>query len=212
MADSPRYPPLPGRPNEPILYRIRVPARGTGYSCSGQVIRYLTAPNPPKGASGVPDYRGKLLAFDTVPAGDWNLGRLVVADDSVKGKFILASTETAQLDEAVGLLDGGPSWCNRKVDLVSLLDALDTHHKSDQADDNQDDDPRVITDIQCMNHLSAALLATATLGPEVIGVWAWQPGHAHGIGDESHVYSIIQARDPGPAPGFSPISPITARA
>ncbi|TGJ78160.1 hypothetical protein E0Z10_g10604 [Xylaria hypoxylon] len=35
------------------------------------------------------------------------------------------------------------------------------------------------------------------LGPEVIGVWAWPPGHAHGIADESHIYSIIQARDPG---------------
>ncbi|TGJ78167.1 hypothetical protein E0Z10_g10603 [Xylaria hypoxylon] len=136
-----------GWPNEPILYRIRVPARGTGYPHPGQVIRCLTAPNPPKGASGVPDHRGKLLAFDTVPAGDWNLGRLVVADDSVEGKFILASTETAQLEEAVGLLDGGPSWCNRKIDLVGLLDALDTHRKSGRADDNQDDIPRMATDI-----------------------------------------------------------------
>ncbi|KAI1754677.1 hypothetical protein F4782DRAFT_491061 [Xylaria castorea] len=197
-----------GWPNEPILYRICVPARGTGYSYPGQVIRYLTAPNPPKGASGVPDYRGKLLAFDTVPAGDWNLGRLVVADDSVEGKFILASTETARLEEAVGLLNGGPSWCNRKVDLVGLLDALDTHRKSGQADDNQDDIPRMATDIQCMGHVSAAVLptpagiATAMLGPEVVGVWAWPPGHAHGIADESHAYSIIQARDPDLAPRF----------
>ncbi|KAI0407767.1 hypothetical protein F4802DRAFT_551197 [Xylaria palmicola] len=194
--------------NEPILYRIRVLARGTGYSCPGQVIRYLTAPNPPNGASGVPDYCGKLLAFDAVPAGDWNLGRLVVADDSVEGKFILASTETAQLEEAVGLLDGGSAWCNRKVDLVGLLDALYTHRKSGQADGNQDDIPRMVTDIQCMNHVSAAVLptpagiATATLGPEVIGVWAWLPGHAHGIANESHIYSIIQARDPGLAPRF----------
>jgi len=197
-----------GRPNESILYRIRVPARGTRDSCLGQVIRYLTAPNLPKGASGVPDYRGKLLAFDIVPAGDWNLGRLVVTDDNVEGKLILASTETARLEEAVGLLDGGPSWCNRKVDLVGLLDALGTRCKSGQADNNQNDIPRVATDIQCMNHVSAAVLptpagiATAALGPEVIGVWAWPPGHAHGIADESHVYSIIQARDPGLAPCF----------
>ncbi|KAI1149053.1 hypothetical protein F4825DRAFT_68019 [Nemania diffusa] len=197
-----------GWPNEPILYRIRVPARGTGSSYPGQVIRYLTAPTPPKGASGVPDTGGKLLAFDTVPAGDWNLGRLVVADDSVEGKFILASTETAQLEEAVGLLDGGPSWCNRKFDLVGLLDAFDTHRKSGQANNNQDDIPRMATDIQCMDHVSAAVLpipagiATAPLGPEVIGVWAWQPGHAHGIAKETHVYSIIHARDPGLAPRF----------
>ncbi|KAI1314233.1 hypothetical protein F5Y03DRAFT_6127 [Xylaria venustula] len=197
-----------GWPNEPILYRIRVLARGTGYSCPGQVIKYLTAPNPPKGAGGVPDYRGKLLAFDAVPPGDWNLGRLAVAANSVEGKFILASTETAQLEEAVGLLDGGPCWCNRKVDLVDLLDALDARRKSGEADDNQDDIPCMATDIQCMNHVSAAVLptpagiATATLGPEVVGVWAWQPGHAHGIADESYIYSIIQARDPGLAPRF----------
>lgn len=106
------------------------------------------------------------------------------------------------------LLDGGPSWCNRKVDLVDLLEALDTHRKSGQADGNQDEIPRTVTDIQCMNHLGAAVLptpagiATAMLGPEVIGIWAWQPDHAHGIADESHVYSIIQARDPGLAPRF----------
>ncbi|KAI1361993.1 hypothetical protein F5Y08DRAFT_313347 [Xylaria arbuscula] len=63
-------------------------------------------------------------------------------------------------------------------------------------------------DIQCMNHLYATILptpagiATATLGPEVIGFWAWPPGHAHGTADESHAYSIIQARDPGLAPRF----------
>ncbi|KAI0966406.1 hypothetical protein F4678DRAFT_475913 [Xylaria arbuscula] len=172
-----------GWPNEPILYRIRVLARGSVHSYPGQVIRYLAACNPPKGASGVPNYRGKLLSFDAVPAGDWNLGHLVIAgefaDDSVEDKFILASTETVQLEEAVGLLDGGPSWCNKKFDL---------------ADDNQDDIPRMATDIQCMNHVSAAVLpapariATATLGPEVIGVWAWQPGHTHGIADESHAW------------------------
>jgi hypothetical protein len=124
-----------GWPDEPILYRIRVPARGAGDSYLGQVIKFLTSPNPPKGASGVPDYRGKLLAFDAVPDGDWNLGRLVDPDDSVEGKFILASTETAQLEETAGLLDGGPSWCNRKVDLVDLLDALDAHREAEKSPD-----------------------------------------------------------------------------
>jgi hypothetical protein len=85
-----------GWPNQPVLYRIRLAAH--------PVIRYLTAPNPPQGASGIPDFRGKLLAFDAVPAGDWNLGRLVVSSAAEsKGKFILDSVETAQLDEAVGL-------------------------------------------------------------------------------------------------------------
>jgi len=168
-----------GWSNEPILYRIRVPARGTGDSHQGQVIRYLTALNPPKGASGMPDYRGELLAFDAVPVGDWNLGHLVVPGGSVEGKFVLASTEMAQLEEALQLLDAGPVWIDRKFNLVDLLEALDAYHKGDQADDNQDDVARMATDIQCMNHVSAAVLstpagiATAALGPEVIGVWAW---------------------------------------
>lgn len=196
-----------GWPGEPSLYRIRVSACGTGDSHPGPVIRYLTAPNLPTDPSGLPDDRGKLLAFNAVPAGDWNLGHLV-PDDNAEGKFVLDSTEMAQLDKAVGLLDGGPCWCDRKVDLVDLMDALDAHRKSNQADDNPNDISHMATDIQCMNHLFAAVLPTPasiaapTLGPEVIGVWAWPPGHAHGIADESHIYSIIQAREPGLAPRF----------
>ena len=195
-------------PNELILYRIRVPARGTGDSHPGQAIRYLTAPNPPEGASGIPDFRGKLLAFDAVPAGNWNLGRLVVPAGSTEGKFVLASTETAQLDEAVGLLNAGPVWCDKNIDLVDLLDALDARNQAEQADDNPDDVPRMTTDIQCMNRVSAvvfptpASIAAVAQGPDVVGVWAWPPGHAHGITDETHIYSIIQARDPGMAPRF----------
>lgn len=194
-----------GLPNEPILYRIRVPAHGPENSHQGPVIRYLTAPHPPKGASGMPDYRGDLLTFDTVPAGDWNLGRLVATGGSVEGKFILGSTETAQLEETSGLLDAGPAWIDKAFNLVDLLDA---YHKGDQADDSQDDIAHMPTDIQCMNHVSAMVLptpgslATTMVEPEVIGVWAWQPGHAHGIANESHIYSIIQARDPGIAPRF----------
>lgn len=197
--------------NEPILYRIRVAG-----SHPGQVIRYLTAPSPPKGASSIPDYRGELLAFHAVPAGDWNLGRLVVASSgSAEGKFVLDSTEMASLEEAVGLLDAGPAWCDRKVDLVPLLDSLYAYRETVQANDSQDSDHRddvpqknLFTNIQCMNHLSAVVLpspagiATAAPGLGVVGIWAWQPGHAHGIAAESHVYSIIQARDPGISPQF----------
>lgn len=139
----------------------------------------------------MPDYRGELLAFDAVPVEDWNLGRLVVPDGSVEGKFILAST--AQLEEALWLLDAGPAWIDRKFNLVDLLDV---HHKGDQADENQGDVARMATDIQCMNHVSAMVLstpagiATAARGPEGIGVWAWQPGHAHGIENESHLHAL----------------------
>ncbi|RWA05543.1 hypothetical protein EKO27_g9558 [Xylaria grammica] len=191
-----------GWPNEPVLYRIRVLGHGTPDSNRGHLIRYLTAPNPPKGASGIPDDKGELLAFDAVPAGDWNLGRLIIS--SAGDEFVLASTELSQLEETVGLLDAGPAWCDTKADLVDLLDALYAHRESAWLDDSLDN----VTDIQCMDHLSAvifpapAAFAATALGPEVIGVWAWQPGNAHGIAGESDVYSAIQARDPGLAPRF----------
>jgi hypothetical protein len=202
-----------GRPDQPIIYRIRIPARGTDESHHlGQSIRYLTAPSPPKGASGIPDYRGHLLAFDAVPAGDWNLGHLVVPGGSAEGKFALASTQRAQLDEAIGLLDAGPTWCDRKVHLIDLLDrfyaARDACRNRDKNDDdNQDGNLRELTDIQCMNRVSALVLPTpadmaTTVGPEVVGVWAWQPGCAHGIADESHAYSILQGCEPSIAPRF----------
>ncbi|KAI0485381.1 hypothetical protein F4859DRAFT_379590 [Xylaria cf. heliscus] len=191
--------------NKPVLYRIRIPiSTQSGDSHPNQAIRYLTAPNLPEGAaSNTFDYRGELLAFDTVPAGDWNLGHLAVPNGS-NAKFVLASTELVRLEEAVGLLSAGPAWRDEKIDLVPLLDALYEHRKNEQVV------PYTVTDIQCMNHLSAVVLPTPAsiaaavplVGSEVVGVWAWQPGHAHGISNESYVYSIIQSRDPGLAPRF----------
>ncbi|KAI8631881.1 hypothetical protein F5Y19DRAFT_472765 [Xylariaceae sp. FL1651] len=175
-------------PTSPILYRIRVPVHGTGDFYRGQVIRYLTAPNLSKGASGVLDNRGKLLAFDTISAGDW--GRLAIAGDSVESKFILAYGDGA-------------------ARVSCLVDAFYDHRKSRQAnDDSQDDIEREVTDIQCINRLNVPVLPVSAgftavmLGPDVIGVGAWQPGLVYGIEVESYVYSIIQARDPGPAPRF----------
>ncbi|KAI0384647.1 hypothetical protein F5Y04DRAFT_292977 [Hypomontagnella monticulosa] len=199
-----------GLPKEPILYRIRVPTHGTGESHPSQIIKYLTAPSPPEGVRGIPDYRGKLLGFDTVPVGDWNLGRLVIPSHGAEKKFVLIWTEQVDLEEAVGLLDARPPWRDRNFDLVDLLDALDARRKSDPTNSDQNDPRRVVTDIQCMNHVSAAILPTpdgtgidiADLGPDVIGIWAWQPGHAHGIGNAIRIYSIIQGHDPRLAPWF----------
>ncbi|KAL2126704.1 hypothetical protein VTI74DRAFT_375 [Chaetomium olivicolor] len=191
----------------PVLYRIRVSAAG-----AGPTIKYMTAPSRPDSANLIPDFRGELLAFDTVPPGEWNLGHLYPDGN---GKFVLVSTETAQLDGKVGLLKAGPAWCDTKVDLIDLLDAFYARRKqrvqAKTTARHDDDDHR--TDIQCMNHLSAAILPN--LGPgvttdeqpaaaiqDVIGIWAWQPGHAHGIANESRIYSLIQSRDPGLAPSF----------
>lgn len=199
-----------GWPNQPVLYRIRAPAGATGGPRLSPVIRYLSASNRPKGASGIPDNRNEFLAFDAVPAGAWNIGHLV-PDGSVDGKFVLASTETAEVEAALGLREAGPAWCHRKVDIDDLMDLFYARRRGDQADDNQDGVEQrmtMTTDIQCMNQVYAEVLPTpadiaaAAPGPEVIGIWAWQPGHSHGMAAESHAYSIIQARDPGLAPRF----------
>ena len=95
-----------------------------------------------------------------------------------------------------------------KVDLVNLLDALDTHCVSVQADDDEYDVLPMVTDIQFMDKVfprvisTPAEIAAATLGSEVIGSWAWQPDFAHGIARETYAYSVIQARDPDLAPRF----------
>lgn len=196
-----------GWPDEPILYRIRVPARRIIKSEShlGEVIKYLIASRPPKGAGGIPDHRSELLAFNTVPVGDWNLGRLLIPHGSAEGGSILVWTESLRLDVVIGLLDAAPPWRDRKFDLVGLLDDLDAHRKSKQTDCNA---PLSEIDVQCMNRVSAVVLPTpahtgiAGLGPEAIGVWTWQPGHAHGIANEIRIHSIIQAHDPGLAPRF----------
>ncbi|KAL2136882.1 hypothetical protein VTI74DRAFT_608 [Chaetomium olivicolor] len=177
------------------------------------VIRYFTSPTHRDAARSpaIPDDRGKLLAFDTVPAGDWNLGHLVIpggGSGNAKGKYALALTESVPLDEAVILRDAGPAWCNvnTKFDLTDLLDAFYAQRKKLQpANDNDSDYYYPHTDIQCMVHLHAAVLPN----PEephkpnpVIGVWAWEPGLDGPIANESHIYSVIQARDIGLAPRF----------
>ena len=202
-------------PHRRHLYRIRVASLSSRESShTGPIIKYLTLPKHYDAARppAFPDHRGDLLAFDAVPAGDWNLGHLSIpADDSsnTKGKYILTLTERAPLDEAIGLRDAGPAWCNSntKFDLTLLLDAFYAQRKNLQPADNNsyDDDDYPLTDIQCMGHLHAAVLPN----PEdpnqpnpVIGVWAWEPDLYSAIATESHVYSLIQTRDPGLAPRF----------
>jgi hypothetical protein len=111
-----------------MLYRIRILAPGTAAPdlYAGPQIRYLAASADPAPADPYPDIRGQLLAFDAVPASAWTLGRPSVAPAShdAAGEFLLASTETTQLEHALGLFSGGPAWCGRTVDLVDLLDAF----------------------------------------------------------------------------------------
>lgn len=206
-------------PNEPVLYRIRVPASGTANLDEGQRIRYLTAPKLPAdtdkippgrsllltsntalaGLGEIPQSRPFLLAFDIVPAGNWNLGRLMLS--SAGDNLVLSSTELSDLEKTIELGDGGPAWCGRTVELTDLLDVM-------KSGDNQNGPGRRPKDIQCMNWLHAEIIPTPsslssiTSGSNVVAIWSWEPSDIHGIADATHNYSIINARDPGLAPKF----------
>jgi hypothetical protein len=186
------------RDNSLVLYRIRVPAQGTVRSGPGPRVRYLTAPSPPEGASPFPDHRGDNLGFDTVPSGDWNLGHLVLSDSNT-GKFVLASTETADLEQKVGLLNAGTTWHNTNLELIDLLDAFYAQRELQQ-DDN---DNATTSHPQTAGHISAAILPLTTTTAsassfsspsEAVGIWAWQPDLTHGIANETHIYSLLEAR------------------
>ena len=190
-----------------MLYRIRVPAPGTATpdSLAGPQIRYLAASADPTPADPFPDIRGQLLAFDAVPASAWTLGRLSVAPagHDAAGKFLLASTETTQLEDALGLFSGGPAWCGRTVDLVDLLDAFYARRAREPPA------PNPPTDIQCMVRFSALVVPSPDLthdpaAADVVSSWAWPPGHAHAVADESHVYAALAAL---PADGGPPLAP-----
>ncbi|KAK3934513.1 hypothetical protein QBC46DRAFT_299692, partial [Diplogelasinospora grovesii] len=82
-------------PDSPDLYRIRLQPEHA--AAGGPTIKYLAAPNSSKAFNGPDAHIRRLnnLAFDRVPAGDWIVGRLVVAeegDDGQWGKLELAST------------------------------------------------------------------------------------------------------------------------
>ncbi len=190
-----------------MLYRIRVPAPGTATdSHAGLQIRYLAASGHPSTADQFPDFRGQLLAFDAVPAGEWNLGRLSVAPagTDAAGKFLLTSTDTAQLEDALGLVSGGPAWCGRTVDLVDLLDAFDARRAREPSPPNPP-----TADMQYMGHLAALVLPDpdrhdpAAADADVVGAWAWPPGHAHGVAAESRVYAVLAAQ-PADRPPLAP--------
>ncbi|KAH6842316.1 hypothetical protein B0I37DRAFT_381662 [Chaetomium sp. MPI-CAGE-AT-0009] len=186
-----------------VLYRIRIPVPGTTNAHEGPTIRYLTASNPPEGASNIiPDYRGRNLSFDTVPTGDWNLGHLVTNSDGTK--FVLASTETSSLDKSVGLDDAGPTWHDTQFDLIHLLDAFYDQRELQPFNDTDNDNH---SNIQCSGQVNAVVLPSPfpnhpSSQDKVVGIWAWQPSLTYGIANETHIYSLLQAPDPGLAARF----------
>lgn len=213
-----------------VIYRIRVPAAWSGRSYAVPRIRYLISSNPPGAPGPLPDVQGELLAFNTVPAGDWNLGRLSVIpiDNSADGgsRFTLVSTETARLDEQAGLLDAGGVWHHRTFELADLHDAFYMLRQHEAPNSTNIPGVARYADLQCKGHLSAAIFpnpalflldspptttteaggvaeaAAAAIPPKVVGVWDWQPGSAHAIANASHVYAAVDLRDPDLAPRF----------
>ena len=182
------------------IYRIRIPNPPVDSPPSGPaIIKYLTGPCPRDPARAIPDNRGQLLAFDTVPAGDWNLGHLV-RDTQAGGKYALASTSTADVASTLRLYDAGPAWCNTTYDLTTLLDAFYAHRALQPP---TTDHPQ--TDIQCNFHLSGAVLAPRLLllpsndpgqaqeheHKETIAVWAWEPDSQFALANESSMYALL---------------------
>jgi hypothetical protein len=202
--------------NSPDLYRIRLQPE---HSAGGPTIKYLTAPNSSRTLTG-PDAhfrRRNNLAFDSVPAGDWIVGRLVITeegDDSQRGKLKLASTEpagaeTADILNRLGLCSAEPMWCSTTIDEADCR--LPPATTSDwttvvTADGNEVTIPKP-TDLQCMDYVSAYVIPAPTgivtgHAQEVVRVSDWLPGHWVGIERETRAHQIIQARDPSLAPRF----------
>lgn len=127
-----------------------------------------------KPLSGLPDHSGQDLGFDTVPAGDWDLGNLVVGTD---GKFVLASTEKRQLPDIT------TRWHASQVDLLELGDPIVG---------------REDYELQLRNYIRSAPYAGNTgLGAAtVVAIWNIDPvGDApynEDLSQESRIYSFIQ--------------------
>lgn len=85
------------------------------------------------------------------------------------------------------------------------------NHRQLHSDNDIDVNNDKYTNIQCTGHVHAIILPSPFPGQyqtpnqnTVIGIWAWQPSLSltYGIANESHVYSLLQAYDPGLAVRF----------
>ncbi|KAK4105948.1 hypothetical protein N658DRAFT_460013 [Parathielavia hyrcaniae] len=207
--------------DSPDLYRIRLHPE---HSAGGPTIKYLTAPNSSRIFTG-PDAhfrRFNNLPFDSVPAGDWIVGRLVIAEEgdsdaSQRGKLKLASTEPAGAETAdilnhLGLCSAEPLWCSTTIDEADCQLPRPTSDWTTviTADGNEVNIPKP-TDLECMDYVSASVIPAPTTGNvmtghaqevSVVRVLDWLPGHWVGIERDTRAHQIIQARDPGLAPRF----------
>ena len=208
-------------PDSPDVYRIRIQPEHAAQG--GPTIKYLAAPNTSKTLTG-PDAhtrRHNNLAFDRVPAGDWVVAQLTVADDEgeQQGKLKFASIEANTTDalNGLGLASAEPTWCGKTVDERDCRPKDDSPGWSatttvitTPAGEKRQVHLPTPTPLQCMDYVSAYLVHTPAdillthpdpaASETAILVKDWLPGHWAGISNESRNRQIIAERDPGLTP------------
>ncbi|KAI3395960.1 hypothetical protein diail_599 [Diaporthe ilicicola] len=196
-------------PESPDLFRIRIQPE---HAAGGPIVKYLTGPNSSRLLLG---FRADLrraahLAFDTIPAGNWVVGRLAPVEEDVDGepgKLRLASIEpdnNAALHD-LGLCSAETVWCGTTVDEADCQGPPSSPRFKTvvTAAGKEVAVPNPI-DLQCMGYGSASIISApaqcSTDEEEVVLVTDWLPGHWRSIEHEARTNELIQARDPGLAP------------
>ncbi|KAI5860445.1 hypothetical protein GGS23DRAFT_581431 [Durotheca rogersii] len=156
---------LQGPPTQPIYYRISV----------GSSVKYLMGPKP---LSGLPDGSGEHLGFDTVPAGDWDVGNLVVGAD---GKFALVSTEKRRFPDLT------PAWHGSRIDLLELGDPVEAR---------EDYELQLRVHVPSDPYPGAANLEADT----VLAFWNidLEGVDSYALAQESRIYSLLQHKSIAP--------------
>ncbi|WEW59163.1 hypothetical protein PRK78_004632 [Emydomyces testavorans] len=121
-----------------------------------------------------PDFRGEKLGFSTVPAGDWNVGRLSEATDT--GKLFLDSVERQTLASVE------MAWHPKHLEYASLGEASFGGEE-----------------LQCHGQLNSTIHQTSPLHPNgVIANLDWSPEDIYGISRETEIYSRVEGHNIGP--------------
>jgi hypothetical protein len=131
----------------------------------------------------MPDIRGEMLAFETVPPGGWSIGHLSLNAD---GKFNILSTE----DVTIQGIEPSALFHHCKVDLLELGDT---------------EPGRRWTVMQCSFQKQAGIFSgrhilDLTGSETVIAAWDWDPSDGYGPSQETKIYSTIDGH--GIAPRF----------
>ncbi|WEW57610.1 hypothetical protein PRK78_003077 [Emydomyces testavorans] len=168
------YQPSPGvQPG--YFYRIKT-ADGT--------YKYLHANDS---ASRGIDRKGQNLGFNTVPKGNWVVGKLARTEKS-KGKYMLVSTSTAPLKGIER------PWNQNLVDVLDLNIPSYPFGESDDDESLAYTSPEsehlipLIDEIRCRDHFGV---------PSVVAYVAHFPDVVHSLEREAEIYRLIQGKGIG---------------